>query len=246
MLDAALRGSQSLCAWPAGEASEACSESSQDSSYASGASLQRMLDQFPDPPSNLSPKIASPAAEDDLYGLWTWERANKTHLSGSTAFDIGCNSLEPSREVLLSPREVDEFNKATNNIAVYNKQTTNRNSGALRTFFDDASIASPTLFANRWSVPAAVAATTKRHSAMHRIRLAARRSANNVNCFCSSVEDDEDANGRKESTSTVSTIVSSIAEITDTVSQMKWTVYFAKMEERRRVRDAKFCLGYQV
>jgi hypothetical protein len=186
-------------------------------------------------------KVSFQKTEDYLHDLKTWGWAENTRLSGSTAFEVEWEAPAHSREALVSPSNIEHFNKATNNIVVINRRATKRNSGPLRTFFDDASIVSPTLHPNRWTLPATIAAS-KRRSAMSRVKTAARKSAHRVNCFSSDDEDDEH-DRRKGSTGTVSTIVSSIAEITDAVSQMKWRVYFAKMEERRRLRETRWTMG---
>jgi hypothetical protein len=157
-------------------------------------------------------------------------------LSGSTVFGIDWNALVESREVMVPPTNLDHYSKATSNISIVNRITTMRNSGPLHTFFDDASlIASPTLHPKRWSIPASC--TAKRESALSKAKVVAKKFAKKLNCF-SSDEEDDDGKGRKGSTSTVSTIVSSIAEITDAVSQMKWRSYFRKIDERRRIRKS--------
>lgn len=234
LLDRSSRRTQILSSWPAGEAFETYSNSSHDSGCSGDSSFHRMLDEFPEPPCAVPPQTRP--NNNYLGELQSWGWAENTHLSGSTVFGVDWNALVESREVMVPPTNLDHYSKATSNISIVNRITAMRNSGPLHTFFDDASlIASPTLHPKRWSIPASC--TAKRESALSKAKVVAKKFAKKLNCF-SWDEEDDDGKGRKGSTSTVSTIVSSIAEITDAVSQMKWRSYFRKIDERRRIRKS--------
>jgi hypothetical protein len=226
------------CPWPANEAFEIDSTFSGDSGYGSDDTFHRILDSFPKPPATKPQKLRPSTSIDHLGELKSWDWAQRSRLSGSTVFSADWNAPVLSRETLISPKNIDEFNHATNNISIY-RRTTRHNQGPLRTFFDDASISSPTLRPTQWT-SAAHGDASKRDSALHKAKIVAKKSAKRANCFSPDDEDDGDHGGRKGSTSTISTIVSSIAEITDNVSQMKWRLYFAKAADRRRVLQASW------
>jgi hypothetical protein len=195
-----------------------------------------MLYKFPEPPTAVSSKTKSAGHEDYLGELRTWGWAENAHLRG--AFDVDWTAPVQSMEVLVTPANLDKFNKATNNISIVNRRTTKRNAARLHTFYDDASIKSRTLHPNPWTVPdLRKANASKRESTLSKVKVAAKKTAKKANCFSSDEEGDH-IKQRKGSTSTISTIVSSIAEITDAVSQMKWKMYFQRMDDRGRIWKA--------
>ena len=204
----------------------------------SDASFDRILKDFPSPPRVRAQENQLESHTDHFDGIKHWDWADTTRLSGSTAFEIDWAEHEPSlRRGVLSPlATIGSYKQTTSNIFVMNANASKSNSGPMRTFFDDASSTSSTLQPARWTLPAKME-TNKRKSGLRKVKKAAKKSIKKLSCF-SPAGDDDPVGYRKASVSTVSTITSTIAEITDAVSQMKWRLYFSKMEERRRTRDA--------
>lgn len=233
-----LQDVQTMSTGSAREAFDCPSDASSNSQHSSDESFHRMLSEFPKPPVVSTLPIVTSGDADLVGDLQSRTWAKKSQSGGSATFESHRMAPLLEREVLISPKNIHEFNKATNNISVVNRRATKRNSGPVRTFFHDASISSPTLRPNRWSMPDNTEAS-KRESTLNKVKVAAKRSAHKVNCFSSDDEED-DTRHRQGSDSTISTIVSSIAEITDAMSQARWRLYFAKVEERRRVRNASW------
>jgi hypothetical protein len=179
------------------------------------------LDEFPMLPAGLPFTVEFRPEDNDIGELKSWDRGDKSHLSDSAAFGGAWDHPIPSREVLFSPKSISAFNERTNNISIVNRNTANHHSGPIRTCFDNASITSPTLHSRRLTLPALPSEVKHemRESTFDKVKVVAKKSAKRHDCFSS--DDEGEVKGRQASTSTVSTIVSGIAEITDVVSMIR-------------------------